>query len=373
MQIGKDRFPDGARPPALLFYTHALVGGGAERVWAQTAAGLSARGYAVEFCVDWEATENRHVLPPGMTIHVLGRNHVLAAWRLRRLLASGRFSAAFAAVGASNLKLLLAKMMSLASARIFLSQHGFYEAEGGRIGRLGFYLTPLTSRLAAKTIVVSQALRDDLIRRFGAAHGRVALIYNAIELPPASQVPSPASLRERPDHVLAVGRLVPEKGHMDLLAAMTRLPQTVTLTIAGEGPERARLEAAIETTGLTGRVRLAGYLIDPSPLYRQAKVLALPSHTEAFGNVLVEAMGHGLAVVATDSGGPAEVLGHGRFGTIVPSGDPAAMAKALAQTLADPGDPSLRYARAGDFAVGRVLDNFEGMLMPGTPCAKMTA
>lgn len=364
MQTGKDSPAPGAGSPAVLFYTHALVGGGAERVWAQTAAGLHARGYAVSFCVDWEAPENRHLLPPGVTIHVLGRNHLMAMWRLRRLLARHRFIAAFSAVGASNLKLLSAHILSLTRAKIVLSQHGFYAAEAGFLGRLGFHLTPVTSRVAASTIAVSQALRTDLIHRFWAAPDRVALIYNGIDLAPAAQTPDAAALRARPDHVLALGRLVPEKGHMDLLHAMTRLPDSVTLTIAGEGPERQRLEAAIETLGLGGRVSLPGYLIDPAPLYRQAKVLALPSHTEAFGNVVVEAMGHGLAVVATDSGGPKEILDQGRFGAIVPVGDPAAMANALKQALNDPGDPQARYARAGDFAAERVLDTFEKAFLP---------
>jgi glycosyltransferase involved in cell wall biosynthesis len=352
----------GFRKP-ILFYTHALVGGGAERVWAQTAAGLFERGYDVDFCVDWDAPENAHLLPKGMTVHRLGRNHLAAAWRLSRLLAKRRYFAAFSAVGASNLKLLAAKALSLSHARIVLSQHGHYEAEGRFLGRLGYRLTPLTSRVSAATVVVSDALKRDLIERFGAAPGRVVRIYNAIALGPADTVPSRAELAARPDRIVAVGRLVPEKGHMDLLKAMTKLPETASLTIAGEGPERQRLEAAAAALGLEARVSFPGYQNDLAPIYGPAKAMALPSHTEAFGNVVVEALGYGLPVVAADCGGPSEILAGGAFGAIVPVGDPDALAAALIRLLNDPGDPAARRARAEDYALDKILDEYVALLV----------
>jgi glycosyltransferase involved in cell wall biosynthesis len=363
MPHGNDRLKSGAKAPALLFYTHALVGGGAERVWAQTAAGLQERGYRVEFCVDWHAPENSHLLPPGMPVHLLGRNHALAIWRLRTLLATGQYSVAFSAVGASNLKLLLASVLSFSPTKTVISQHGFYEAEHRFLGKLGYRMSFLTSQLSAKTVVVSDALRKDLIERFGAAKRKTMLLYNAIDIGPSTRVPSVETLRARLSNVLAVGRLVPEKGHMDLLQALKILPDDVTLTIAGEGPERSRLEAAITSLGLERRVRLAGYLTDPAPLYAAAKVLALPSHTEAFGNVVVEAMGFGLPVVAADCGGPAEILGRGEFGRLVPVGDASAMAAALQDALADPGDPAIRRERAEAFSVARVLDGYEDLVL----------
>jgi hypothetical protein len=142
MQLSNESLQAGSRRIRLLFYTHALVGGGAERVWAQTAAGLFERGFDVEFCVDWDAAENAHLLPQRMTVHRLGRNHARAAWRLSRLLANGRYFAAFSAVGASNLKLLAAKALSFSSTCTILSQHGHYEAESRFLGRFGYRLTP---------------------------------------------------------------------------------------------------------------------------------------------------------------------------------------------------------------------------------------
>jgi glycosyltransferase involved in cell wall biosynthesis len=345
----------------LLFYTHALVGGGAERVWAQTAAGLFERGFDVEFCVDWDAPENAHLLPRGMRVRRLGRNHALAAWRLSRILATGEYFAVFSAVGASNLKTLAAKTLSLSRSHVVLSQHGQYEAESRFLGRLGYRLTPVTSRLSAATVVVSDALKEHLIRKFWAAPANIVRIYNAIELPPPEKVPSAASLRARPDVVLAAGRLVPEKGHMDLLWAMAKAPAQSSLIVAGEGPERPRLEATIRALGLSDRVTLAGYQ-NLAPLYAKAKVLALPSHTEAFGNVVAEAMGYGLPVVAADCGGPSEILNRGEFGRLVRVGDTEAMAAALTAALNDPGDPARARERAEEFSVGRIMNEFEALL-----------
>jgi glycosyltransferase involved in cell wall biosynthesis len=348
--------------PRLLFYTHALVGGGAEKVWVQTAAGLAGRGHHVEFCTDWDATANAHLIPPGMVVHRLGANHLAATWRLRRILAKGRYFAAFSAVGASNLKLLAAAALSRSDTHIVLSQHGHYEAESRFLGRLGYRLTPLTSRSAARTIVVSDALKDDLGKRFGADLRKVVRIYNAIALPPEAMVPDTQELVARAPTVLAVGRLVAEKDHETLLRAIAIMPQDVTLVICGEGPHLSFLRSVAAALGIGGRVNFAGYHQDLSPFYRAAKVLALPSQTEAFGTVVVEAMGYGLPVVATRCGGPAEILGNGRFGRIVPVGVPEAMAAALTQAIEKPGLSEDHRSRAESFSVDRILDEYEALI-----------
>src|SRR5262249_20190636 len=96
----------------LLFYTHGLVGGGGERVWALTASGLQRRGHDVSFAVDFVAKENEHLLVPEVRRHVLGRGHGAAVSALARVLRQERPDVAFAAIGASNLKLIAAKALA---------------------------------------------------------------------------------------------------------------------------------------------------------------------------------------------------------------------------------------------------------------------
>jgi glycosyltransferase involved in cell wall biosynthesis len=96
-------------------------------------------------------------------------------------------------------------------------------------------------------------------------------------------------------------------------------------------------------------------------------MLALTSKTEAFGNVLVEAMGYGLPVVATRCGGPDEILEGGRFGRLVPIADHEAVASALETVLTDPGDPAKHRARADVFSVDNALDRYEALIREVAP------
>lgn len=346
----------------LLFYTHGLVGGGAERVWALVAAGLFARGWDVTFGVDFEADANAGLLPDAMKRVTFGRGHGRAIRAIAAHLRQEKPVAAFAAVGASNLKLLLAKTLSRWKGAAILSAHGRYDAEPRFLGRFTYASTVFTSRLAARTVVVSDDLRDYLIRRFRARPDRVTTIHNAIHLPPASAVPDAAALAARPDSVLAVGRMVPEKDFPTLLRAVASAKRAPRLVLLGDGPERAALEALAGDLNISGRVEFRGYLNEPWPAYEHAKMLALSSRTEAFGNVLVEALGHGLPVVATRCGGPEEVLRNGLDGALVPVGDVDGMAAAIDAALTDPGDPAPRRARAEMFSLDRALDRFEALI-----------
>jgi glycosyltransferase involved in cell wall biosynthesis len=155
---------------------------------------------------------------------------------------------------------------------------------------------------------------------------------------------------------------VPEKGFDTLLRAIARSARRPHLIILGEGPERQTLEQLAASLGVAERVDFRGYLNEPWPVFREAKMLALASHTEAFGNVLVEAMAHGLPVVATRCGGPEEVLAEGRYGRLVAVGDDRALARAIDETLAEPGDPATRRVRAEEFSLDIALDRFEALI-----------
>jgi glycosyltransferase involved in cell wall biosynthesis len=351
----------------LLFYTHGLVGGGAERVWALVASGLHRRGWDVTFGVDFEAGANEGFLPSDMKRAVFGRGHRQAIGTIARFLKAEQPAVAFAAVGASNLKLMLARMRAGWRGAAVLSAHGRFDAEPRFLGRFSYRATPLTSRWAARTLTVSDDLRAYLIKRFHARADRVTTIHNAIHLPPADHVPASAELAARPDIVLAVGRMVPEKGFSTLIDALALTKPSTRLVLLGDGPERAALEAQALSLGVRERIDFRGYLAEPWPAYREAKMLALPSWTEAFGNVLVEALGHGLPVVATRCGGPEEVLDNGRHGVLVAPRDAAALAAAIDATLVNPGDPEPRRARAEEFSIDRALDKFEALIAEIAP------
>ncbi len=174
---------------------------------------------------------------------------------------------------------------------------------------------------------------------------------------PVHVVPYPASLLPgseagarraepsgRPPTVLFVGRLVERKGIGNLLraAAGSRLPYRVALV--GFGPEEARLRSLAAALGLAERVEFAGRVSDGelSRRYAEADVFVLPAtidargDTEGLGVVLLEALAHGLPVVATRRGGIPDIVLDGETGLLVEDGDAAALARAIERLLADP-------------------------------------
>jgi glycosyltransferase involved in cell wall biosynthesis len=151
---------------------------------------------------------------------------------------------------------------------------------------------------------------------------------------------------ERPlrEHVVigAASRLSPEKGLDDLIDAFAivhkRFGETVSLRIAGEGPERPKLEAQIARLGLGEFVQLAGWLEhDKLPAFLQdLDVFVLPSTWEGFGVSAVEASAMQLPVVGTDVHGIPDAVRDGATGLLVPPSDPPALAAALTRLIEDP-------------------------------------
>jgi glycosyltransferase involved in cell wall biosynthesis len=143
--------------------------------------------------------------------------------------------------------------------------------------------------------------------------------------------------------VAMVGRLAPWKGqHLFLQAFARALPRgdaravVVGGALFGEDDYAASLSDLVEDLGIGDRVELVGHVDDVSPYYGQADVLVHASTTpEPFGQVLVEGMGEGIAVVAADAGGPAEIVDDGVDGLLYAPGDVDAMARAIGRLSGD--------------------------------------
>ena len=142
-------------------------------------------------------------------------------------------------------------------------------------------------------------------------------------------------------HVVFVGRLDAVKGVPLLLEAFAtvraRHPQA-RLTIAGDGPARARLEARTQALGLTEVVRFAGYLDEPAVawLLETSDMLVLPSFAEGLPVVLMEAFASRIPVIATQVAGVPELVEDGVSGFIVPPGDVETLTDRLDRLLSDP-------------------------------------
>jgi glycosyltransferase involved in cell wall biosynthesis len=154
------------------------------------------------------------------------------------------------------------------------------------------------------------------------------------------------------------GRLISGKGADHLIRAVAHASQqrAVKVLIAGEGPERTRLTALARELGCESRVTMLGTVSDTPGFWRQCDVVVVPSDsfTESFSMVTLEAMSCGKAIVATRNGAIPELVLDGLTGTLVPAGDPMALARALI-TYAQ--SPDLRLAH-GAAARARAVERF---------------
>lgn len=200
-------------------------------------------------------------------------------------------------------------------------------------------------------ISLSSGVANDLIRIVPQLKNKIEVIPN-VGLPLPNQVASALSIPKKSivpcNKILACGRLTQQKDYPTLLRAFSLLRgNDLRLQILGSGDLLKSLKSLVIELGLSDKVDFLGFQSDPFSYMREADIFVLSSRWEGFGNVLVEAMSMGTAVVSTDCPhGPGEIISDGDTGLLVPVGQYKVLATAL-QRLID--DPTLRnkLAKAG--------------------------
>ena len=220
---------------------------------------------------------------------------------------------------------------------------------------------------ADAVVSVSRGLTDDLRENFAIDPARLHTIYNptyreAYVRSALDPVDHPWLVAKDQPVVIAAGRLHFVKGFDDLLEAfaLVRGAMPARLIILGEGKERAALEAQVARLGLQDCVAMPGRQPSTAPWFSRSDLFVLSSRREGLPAVLIEAMSVGVPVVATDCpSGPHEILDGGRFGPLVPVGDPVALAAAMLRMLQGKRpDPEPLQARAAEFSLERALAQY---------------
>ena len=182
-------------------------------------------------------------------------------------------------------------------------------------------------------LCVSPAVAKDVEARFPSLATTVVENFEALAAAPARAVPV------GPPRIGSIGRLHRNKGYDILLDAAALLRDRgvdFSLTLAGDGPERAALERQVATLNLADRVAFPGWVAQSADALNAMDLFVLSSRVEPFGLVVIEAMAAGVPIVSTDIGGPRDILGGGRLGRLVPAGSAEALTDGIMAALADP-------------------------------------
>ena len=227
-------------------------------------------------------------------------------------------------------------------------------------------LVKLSKYLGAdRVIAVAEALRPEI--EASGTNAIIDVISNGVDIARIDRMAGDAALpaglpRGHGPLLVAMGRLAPQKGFDLLIAALAGRPD-LRLVIAGTGPEEANLRLLAHRLGAASRVHFAGFLENPFPLIAAADLFVMPSRWEGASNALLEALACGVKIVATDCPtGNAEMLGHGRFGTLARPNDVADLAACIDIELTALRSPRAQRGRAGDFAIDKCMQDWANCL-----------
>lgn len=312
--------------------------GGCERFAANLVAGLEGRGH--QFSIVCDRIDRNANSESDPRVHAFPIREALANRDIEAIVAIHRDLAELMrrydpdlihviAFGPGDLFLL--KLLGPVGCLVTMHQYVPAELLGASA------LSGRILRAAQSIVACSAAVASDLLDYVPEARERLSVIHNAA--PTSNATPSFPSFS--PARVLCLGRLVEDKGFDVALEAFARVlpraPQT-QLVIAGDGPERQRLERLATDRGIVRNVIFTGWIHprETASLMESAAMVLMPSRREPFGLVALECALAGRPIVASRTGGLSEVVEDGETGILVDADDVAQTAEALISLLDDP-------------------------------------
>jgi glycosyltransferase involved in cell wall biosynthesis len=330
----------------ILHISSARTLGGGERHLADLLNALALRGHEVYAAVPANSPlrEELHALPSESIFTLRLRNalDVGSARGLSRLIRQYQIEILHAHV-ARDYPLAALALRSNRRTKLVITRHVLFPLS--RIHKLTF---ARVSRLMAVSGAVARAVQAQGI----CPANKIVTVPNGIDLNRFNVTETALArdefrrklgIRQSKRLVGTVGEIRPLKGLEDFIRAAAFVAQEmddVDFVIAGQdasptGEHRARLELLIEKLDLSERVHFTGWLTDVAPLLHTLDLFISPSHSEAFGLSIVEAMACGLGVIATCTEGAREIIEDGTDGLLVPVGDIERLAAATLALLKD--------------------------------------
>ncbi len=309
--------PPGNRRASGLSLFQAMAGapqGGAELFFERLAASLQSAGVRQRLMIKPAGGRADRLAAAGVDVTACSYSPMLAALHQRQLAG---------AIAASRANVVLS-WMNRATSMV-------PKTKVPHVARLGGFYKLKHYRSCDWLVANTRGIADYLIHE-GVPAERVHQQINFV--PDGADGPAFDGPRHGGPVIAALGRLHTNKAFDTLIRAFSGIDEG-TLWIAGDGPERDRLEALAAECGVAGRVWFPGWLDDPQSVMRGADIFVCPSRHEPFGNVIAEAMSCARPVISTRSHGGEELVEDGVNGLLVPVDDVAAMTDALAQLACD--------------------------------------
>ena len=369
-----------ARPGShIAMYLPTMAGGGGERVFAMLSGAFVERGHKVSLLLNKAEGPNlAHVHPAVRVVDLHAPRSVMAIPRIAGFIRRNRPDVLLSGLGVSNVIAVAGRALAAAPTAIVISIHSLLSSQIWPGDNWQYktlrWVAPFAYPKADGIIVISDAVAEDLASITTIGRSRMTRIHNPLAPDVWTQAEEPLDdpWFNDPDTpvLLGVGRFVPAKDFATLLRAFAsvRERRATRLVILGEGQLRGDLTSLAKALGVAEHVRMPGYVTNPFPYMRQAAVFVLSSANEGFGNVIIEALACGTPVVSTEAGGAAaEILDGSSYGALVPVGDAAAMASAIEETLDHPPAKSALVARAKDFELLGVADQYLEVLLEDAP------
>lgn len=311
---------------------------------------------------------------------------------LTRYLRTTRPDALLAAMPAANLMAVWARRLARVPTRIAVSQRNTLSSTiGGSAKWRKRFLPRLVRRVygqADAIIAVSDGAAEDLARCTGLPRERIRTVYNPVVTPEIvlkakEPVEHPWFEGGAPPVILGVGALIPQKDFPTLIRAFARVRarRPCRLMILGQGKtpketaaRHAELQALARESGVAEDLELPGFVENPFKYMINASLFVLSSRFEGLPGVLIQALACGCPSVSTDCPhGPAEILDGGRYGKLVPVGDVAALADAMAATLDAPPPAATLRMRAALFSLDSAVDRYLELLLGHAPPGPLPA
>ncbi|MER3479061.1 MAG: glycosyl transferase [Meiothermus sp.] len=362
---------DDRKTKRIALFLPSLRGGGAERVMANLARGFAEQGLTVDLVLAKAEGPYLSQVPTSVRVVDLGARRVLFALPgLVQYLRRERPSAMLSALNHANIVAIWARFLARTKTRLVVSEHNTLSRATENAAVRRAKAMPLLIRLfypqADAVVAVSQGVAKDLTARTGLPPGKVRVIYNPVVTPELfakaeEPLDHPWFKPGEPPVILGVGRLTAQKDFATLIRAfaLVRKERPARLMILGEGEERPKLETLVQELGLEADVSLPGFVENPFSYMKRAAVFVLSSKWEGLPTVLIEALALGIPVVSTDCpNGPAEILEGGKWGGLVPVGDPEALAGAMLGLLKTSPRDRVRVEQLERYTLGYAVSRY---------------